>query len=692
MFKKLIASIALIAAAIALSAQNIPQSAKDRAADLVSKMTLEEKVGIIAGAVDGFHTMAIPRLGIPSIAMCDGPQGVRNKTISTLYPCGVAAAASWNKAAVYDMGRGIGQDAKARGVGIMLGPGVNIYRSALNGRNFEYFGEDPYLASETAVQYIKGMQSEGVIATIKHFAMNNQEYDRHRTGVVADERTIQEIYFPTFRRAVQEAGVGAIMTSYNMVNGQHAPENPWMLKEVLRKEWGFEGLVMSDWTSTYSTLGCIKGGLDLEMPKNYTYRYEIIKELIDNGVVCECEIDVKVRHILQTLIAFGLFDRPAKDESLSENNPFSNQAASALADEAPVLLKNEGLLPAKPGKKNLIVVTGPMADFIPCGGGSGEVTPFEECSVTVRQGFEALGKNWPVKYLSELESPESVQALKSAKTVVVAVGYGKKAERENHDRTFTLPEGQDELIAKVLEYNPNVVVTVISGGEVDMSAWADKVKAIIMGWYDGQDLGAIARIVSGKVNPSGRLPMTLWGSLENNPVFKNYNPHMTSLLTATSKGHRERFGAYSYTEYREGIFLGYRGAEHFGVKPLYPFGYGLSYSNIVYDRMDVVPGADGTFSVEVTLRNASKVPGSEVVQIYVAAVNPKVARPVRELKAFDKVRLEKGETKTVTVALPKDAFAYYDVCSHSWKTDPGVYKIQVCTDAETVVAETEIAL
>ena len=235
------------------------------------------------------------------------------------------------------MGKGIGQDARARGVGIMLGPGVNIYRSAHNGRNFEYFGEDPYLASEAAVNYIKGLQSEGVIATIKHFALNNSEYDRHGISSVVDERTANEIYFETFRKAVQEAGVGAVMTSYNMVNGAHAAENPWLIDENLRGKWGFQGLVMSDWTSTYSPLEIMMGGVDLEMPKNYTLRFDELKTMLDNGVITESMIDVKVQRILQTLIAFGLFDRPAKDESVSENNPFSNQAALDLSLEAPVL-------------------------------------------------------------------------------------------------------------------------------------------------------------------------------------------------------------------------------------------------------------------------------------------------------------------------------------------------------------------
>ena len=689
--KKILTSFALIVAAgMILSAQNIPQAAKDKAADLVSKMTLEEKVSMLSGYEDGFHTFPIERLGIPSIRMADGPQGVRNKTISTLYPAGIAAAASFNREAVYNMGKGIGQDARARGVGIMLGPGVNIYRSAHNGRNFEYFGEDPYLASEAAVNYIKGLQSEGVIATIKHFALNNSEYDRHGISSVVDERTANEIYFETFRKAVQEAGVGAVMTSYNMVNGAHAAENPWLIDENLRGKWGFQGLVMSDWTSTYSPLEIMMGGVDLEMPKNYTLRFDELKTMLDNGVITESMIDAKVQRILQTLIAFGLFDRPAKDESVSENNPFSNQAALDLSLEAPVLVKNNGVLPLKSGKRNVTVLIGPEADIMPCGGGSGEVSCFDENKVTIAGGLSALGNKYPCTYLSNPKS--NITAIEKAKAVVVAVGFDKKSEKENSDRTFALPKGQDDLILWACEHNPNVVVVVVSGGEVDMSKWIDKVSAVLYAWYDGQSLGtAVAKILSGAVNPSGRLPFTAWGSEEKNPTSPYYQPTMTNLHNATSKGHIARFGRYLYVEYREGVFVGYRGAEHFGIKPLYPFGYGLSYTTFDYSNLAVNPSGDG-FDVTFSISNTGKVAGATVPQIYVAPKDSKVLRPVRELKGYEKVFLDKGETKDVTIHLDRHAFASYCTKVHDWKVSEGLYGIQLCSDAETVIDEKEIEL
>ena len=690
MKKFLITIISLCLAAGIAPAQKITQHHKDRAEEYVRKMTLDEKIDFISGKIDGFHTMAIERLGIPSIRMADGPQGVRNNTISTLYPCGVAAAASFDREGAYDMGKGIGQDARARGVGIMLGPGVNIYRSALNGRNFEYFGEDPYLASETAVSYIKGLQSEGVMATIKHYALNNSEYDRHGISSVIDERTAHEIYFETFRKAVQEAKVGAVMTSYNMVNGIHAPENPWLIRTVLRGQWGFEGLVMSDWSSTYSTQGCIQGGLDLEMPRNYVYRPQEIKALLESGVISEKDIDEKVRNILQTLLAFDLIDRNAVDSSIPENNPFSNEVARKLSYEAPVLLKNNGVLPLKPGKKNTIALIGPMADNMPCGGGSGEVNPFPENSVTIEAGMSLLGKNYPCVYYADPKA--HVAEIEKAKTVVVAVGFGKKPEGEGHDRTYGLPDGQDALIDFALKHNSNVVVVVVSGGEIDITRWADGAAAILMAWYDGQNLGdAVASILSGKVNPSGRLPFTFWGSEEKNPTYKNYHPTMTALGNATAKSHKQRFGRYQYAEYKEGVFLGYRGIEKFGKKPLYPFGFGLSYTDFAYSDMAVVPSGDG-FDVSFKVTNVGKVAGAAVPQVYVAPVNPSLPRPVRELKGYDKVRLGKGESKTVTIHLDHHAFSHYSVEDMDWKADGGTYKVQLCTDAMTPVIEIPVEI
>ncbi len=676
---------ALLCASTIAGAQEITQSCKDRAKSLVEQMTLDEKIEYIAGYSDGFHLMPIERLGIPEIRLADGPQGVRNNTKSTLFACGVAAAATWNPELAYEMGVALGQDSRARGVHILLGPGVNICRSPLCGRNFEYMGEDPYLASRTAVGYIKGVQSQGVMATVKHFALNNQEYDRHHTSSDADERTMNEIYFPTFRAAVQEAGVGSVMTSYNLVNNVHAAENPFLIGETLRGRWGFEGLVMSDWTSTYSTLGAIKNGVDLEMPRAFYFKKELVKPLLETGVISESDIDVKVRHILQTLIAFGFFDRPQLDSSISEDNGYSRDVAYKLAAESAVMLKNDGVLPLKGGRKNKIVVLGPNADRIPCGGGSGKVEPLH--SVSLYEGLKTLGKNYPVQLLKPsddagYETAENIKAIESASVVIVSVGYDSKTEKENSDRTFSLPEGQDSLICFAAAHNPNVIVTVYSGGGVDMSLWKDSVKGIILGWYPGQEGGlAFARMLKGDFSPSGRLPISIDASLAGNPTSGSYYPKEKS---ETKRGFTNRYVIYS-----EGVFTGYRGYGRLGTKPLYPFGYGLTYGDFEYGNLSVTPSSDG-FDVTFTLKNKGKMTASEVVQVYVGEQNPSVPRPAKELKGFDKVTLGKGESRTVTVHLGPEAFAFYDVTVHDFRSNGGKFNIMVGASVEDIRLTAEI--
>ncbi|MDE5637454.1 MAG: glycoside hydrolase family 3 C-terminal domain-containing protein [Alistipes sp.] len=383
--KRLLFTIVLAWFCIAGRGQEITPEAKSRAAALVERMTLDEKLSYIGG-YEAFYIRAVPRLGIPEIRMADGPQCVRNDTRSTLYPCGIALTATWDRSLARAYGRSLGRDARARGVHIMLGPGVNIYRSPLCGRNFEYYGEDPYLASETAKEYIEGMQAEGVMATIKHFCGNNQEWDRHHVSSDIDERTLHEIYLPTFRKAVCEAKVGAVMSSYNLVNGQHMTENRDLAVGVLRERWGFDGIFMSDWDATYSAAGPVNNGLDIEMPGARYTNPEALKKLLATGVVEERTIDEKCRHILQALIAFGFLDRPQLDASIPERNPESDATALEVARRSMVLLENNGLLPF--GRKvRRVAVTGPNAVNIPMGGGSGEGSPFE--FVSVAAGLQA---------------------------------------------------------------------------------------------------------------------------------------------------------------------------------------------------------------------------------------------------------------------------------------------------------------
>ena len=383
----LCAALVMMSSALASAQVKITPEDEKIAEDLVSRMTLDEKIGMIAGE-RSFYLRGVERLGIPAIRIADGPQGVRNNTKSTLYPCGILTAATWNRALAYDMGEGLGRDAKARGVQIMLGPGVNIYRAPMCGRNYEYMGEDPYLASETAKQYILGVQDQGIMATVKHFAANNQlENIRHSASSDVDERTLQEIYFPAFRKAVQEAGVALVMDSYNLIWGVHSTENPWLNNEILRKQWGFKGIVISDWTSVYSTPGAVLGGLDLECPKGVYFTPEKIKPLLDSGVITEKDIDLKVKHILQTYSAFGFLDKLPVDETIALDNEESKATALEIARQGIVLLENRnGNLPFAADAK--VVVMGPNADVITTGGGSGFVTPYS--TVSPYQGLAGI--------------------------------------------------------------------------------------------------------------------------------------------------------------------------------------------------------------------------------------------------------------------------------------------------------------
>ena len=653
MKKSLILAL-LVLGALSLKAQAVigPEH-QERAAALVQQMTLDEKISLIAGYQDGFHTAPVERLGIPEIRMADGPQGVRNNTKSTLFACGVAAAASWNPSLVREMGVALGQDSRARGVHILLGPGVNICRSPLCGRNFEYFGEDPFLAAETAVAYIEGAQSQGVMATVKHFALNNQEYNRHHVNSVADERTINEIYFPAFRAAVERAHVGSVMTSYNPVNGVHSAENAYLIGQTLRGKWNFQGFTMSDWTSTYTPLLMVQDGVDLEMPRAFCYTAETLKPLLERGVITEKQIDDKVCRILQTYIAFGFLDRPQLDSSIPEDNPYSREVAYRLACESIVLLKNDGILPLK--KNRRIALSGPGAEVIPCGGGSGAVDPLY--TVSLKEGLQLLGARFSEK----------------ADVEIVALGFDKTTEKENHDRTFALPEGQETFVEEALARGRKVILIVNAGGAVDLSRIEGRVSAILWAWYPGQEGGkALAEILYGKVNPSGRLPVSFPRALEDNPAQPYYAP---------SEPYNKRGHTVVPTTYAEGIFTGYRGYGE--TAPLYPFGFGLGYTDFSYSELTVTPAGDG-FDVRLEVRNSGNRDGSETVQIYVHEENPCVPRPVRELKGFCKVSIPKGQARTVTVHLPREAFAYYDSDSHGWVVNPGAFTIEAGASAADI--------
>ena len=650
------------------------QTAEQRARELVSKMTLEEKCQLISGKKDGFKTFPVERLGIPEIRMADGPQGVRNDTRSTYYPCGISLASTWNTSLALETGHGLGRDCRARGVGILLAPGVNIYRSALCGRNFEYFGEDPFLASEIACGYITGVQEEGVIATVKHFVANNQENLRHRTNSVLDERTLNELYYPVFRNAVSKARVGAVMMSYNPVNGVHASENRHLIKDVLRGEWGFDGIVMSDWLSTYTTLGCIESGLDLEMPRGNFLNHDNIAPMIERGIISESSIDEKCVNILRTFIRFGFLDgRVAADESLPLDNPECRDIAYRVALEGPVLLRNDGLLPISPKKREDIVVIGPNADRIPFGGGSGEVSHIEGRGTTVLSGMCKVSDKWNVRLIE----PDSLgnydlSTIAQGTVVIACMGFDKTTEREGFDRSYSLPKGQDELIRMLAARSDRVAVIINSGGEIDLP-WLNEVEALMLDWYSGQAGGqAAAELLSGKVSPSGRLPFTFWGSLEKNPAQEFYGTKFNEIAPPWRD-------TLAHTTYSEGIFLGYRARDY---QPLFPFGFGLTYSSFAYSDMEVERTPNG-FNVTFIVSNTGKYDASEVAQLYISPVEPTFPRARRELHGFRKLSLKAGESRRVSIPLSTGDFSCYDSGKGGFITPYGTYKIIVASDASS---------
>ena len=796
-----------------------------RVDSMLKQLSLEEKIDLIGG-VDDFYIRAIPRIGLPRLKMADGPVGVRNYGPSTVFG-GIGLAATWDPALAQRIGTVIGEDARARGVHFMLGPGVNIYRAPLCGRNFEYFGEDPFLSGRIAAAYIQGMQKQGVSATVKHFLGNNSEYDRHNVEAEIDERTMREIYLPAFEAAVKIGHVASIMDSYNLVNGYHLTQNPYLNKDVVKSGWNFDGLIISDWSATYDGVEAANAGMDIEMPSGAYMNSKTLLPAIETGKVTVATIDDKVRRILRVAMRFGWMDRAQTDLTIPAYNVAGKNAALQTAREGMVLLKNDSnLLPVSRGSIRSIALLGPDAHpAIPSGGGSASVKPFAAVSfldgltnalgqsasvyyhrgipkwsqlanstafttaggrpglqvevfgnkdfsgspvatridehINVRPPFtvtellagevpevDKLSKeahdsstrwsglysaaaagsyrvfvesptdgvagfrlsidgkpvidDWKLRkaiidqnsielsagkhqvvferyqtgfnFLGDLVrvgivpatglvDPAAKALAAKADLVVLAVGYDNDSESEGGDRTFGLPIGQDELIREISAVNKKVVVVVTSGGNVDSSKWLPQVSGLIQAWYPGQEGGtALAEILLGDVNPSGRLPFTFEKRWEDNPAHDSYYPEPGTRRVV----------------YRSGVFVGYRGYEHNGTQPLFPFGYGLSYTAFKYGNLSLkqLDGA-GKYEVSFDVTNTGKREGAEVAQIYVGANGASVPRPAKELKAFSKVTLRPGETKRVSVELDPRSFAYFDVPGKQWKADAGDYEVLV---------------
>lgn len=693
----------------------------ERVEDALSRMTLKEKIGMIH-AQSKFCSPGVGRLGIPELWTTDGPHGIRPEVLwdeweqagwsndsCVAFPALTCLAATWNPEMSALYGKSIGEEARYRKKSVILGPGVNIYRTPLNGRNFEYMGEDPYLAGEMVVPYVKGVQANGVAACVKHFALNNQELNRHTTNVIIDDRTLYEIYLPAFKKAVIDGGAWAIMGAYNYYKDQHLCHNQYLLNDILKGEWGFDGAVISDWGGTHDTKEAITNGLDLEFGSwtnglsngrsnaydNY-YLANPYLNLINEGKVGTKELDDKVRRVLKLIFRTEMNpERPFG--SLCSDNHYA--AARQIGDEGIVLLKNGGkVLPLNPSRSKKILVVGENAlKMMTVGGGSSslkvqrEISPLDGiraaasngCEVSYVRGYVGdvtgeyngvtTGQNLKDDRSEDELIAEAVREAKNADCVIFVGGLNKSKHQdcEDSDRAaLGLPYGQDKVIEALAGANKNLVVVNISGNAVAMP-WIKKVPSVVQAWFLGSESGnSIADVIFGKVNPSGKLPFTFPARLEDVAT------HAAGEYPGVKRADKDIWDE----RYNEGIFVGYRWHDTKKIAPLFAFGHGLSYTTfdfgkVTADRKNISGNDKITFTVPVT--NTGDLAGAEVVQLYISDPKCTVERPAKELKGFAKVFLQPGESKNVTLEISKDDLSYFNADNHEWTVEPGEFKALV---------------
>ena len=759
--KKFILAAALSSAAM-LSAQQLPlylnlqAPLEQRIEDALSRMTLREKIGIIH-AQSKFSSPGVPRLGIPELWCTDGPHGIRPDVLwdewnqagctndsCTAFPALTCLAATWNPELALAYGQSIGEEARYRQKSVLLGPGVNICRTPLNGRSFEYMGEDPYLSGRMGVQYVKGVQQQGVAVCVKHYALNNNEHERYQSNAIVDERTLREIYLPAFEAAIVEGGAWTLMGGYNLFRGQHACHNQYLMNEVLKGEWGFDGAIISDWGGTQSTMEAIYNGLDLEygtwtdgLQMGATNAYDNYmmadpyQKLIEEGKVGTKELDDKVRRVLRLIFR----------TTMNPNRPFGSlnsekhvQTAINVGAEGIVLLQNNPLMQGKKqvapallpldlaSVKNILVVGENAVKMMTVGGGSSslkaryEVSPLD--GLKARLAKTGTKVEWVRGYvgdpggeyngvttgqnLNDSRTPAELTAEAVAKAkeadVVIFIGGLNKADHmdaEGTDRTqYGLPYGQDELIEALASANPRLVVVNISGNAVAMP-WAGKVPAIVQDWYLGSEAGtSLAAVLVGDQNPSGHLPMTWYASLDQcsvyAPVLKQGKQKVADPRRYPGIARTDTVPNIWDVYYDEGLYVGYRWIDKQKLTPLFPFGHGLSYTTFAINNEKLIMNNDMP-SVTVEVTNTGDRAGAQVIQLYVQDVKATVDRPVKELKAFQKVFLQPGETQTVTLSLTERAFQFYDEATHGWKAEPGKFNLLIGTSsqdiAKTVVYE-----
>jgi beta-glucosidase len=665
----------------------------------LSELTLEEKASLCLGS-HFWYTAPVERLGIPRIMVSDGPHGLRaqpgegdhvgigGSVPATCFPTASALGSSWNPELFRAVGEALGREAKKLGVSVVLGPGINMKRSPLCGRNFEYVSEDPWLAGELATAMVHGTQSQGIGTSLKHYAANNQEDDRLRVSAEVDERTLREIYLPAFERVVKLSQPWTVMCAYNKVNGIYCSEHHWLLTEVLREEWGFEGLVVSDWGAVHDRVAALKGGLDLEMPPNLGVSDAAIVAAVRDGSLDESMLDESVSRVLH------LVDRsqPALREDASFDPNDHHALARRAARESAVLLKNDGnVLPFEPESGSTVAVIGEFARTPRYqGAGSSQVNP-TRLDVALEELQSALAGRAEVRFAAgfgigttdddEQLLQEAVQLASGADHVVVFLGLPGEDESEGFDRThIDLPANQLVLLHALAEVHDRLIVILANGGVVRISTWEDRVAAILECWLSGQAAGGAAvDLLLGVANPSGKLAETIPVRLQDNSSYLNFP------------------GEEGIVQYGEGIFIGYRGYDTLIQPVSYPFGFGLSYTSFRIDDVDVsITGsvADGDLAVTVTasVTNTGRRSGAEVVQVYVGDIEASVARPLRELKGFVKVHLEPGETQQVSCQLDDRAFAFWSRRFQRWVVESGEFMIAVGSSSRDLVATETITL
>ena len=673
------------------------EKAQQQAVALVKLMTPAERFKLVGG--NDMGTYPVERLGIPAVKFTDASAGVRinkndyyNKT--TAFPCPQLLASTWNTTMAYKFAEAIGEECRSFGIHFLLGPGMNIMRNSLCGRNFEYVGEDPYLAGEMVASYVRGLQSTGTSATLKHFIGNESDFNRRLSNSVISERAIHEIYLPPFKKGVN-AGAMAVMTSYNLLNGEWTAENKKLVTDILKKELGYKWLVMADWTSVWNGQKFTQSGVDIEMPTGKAMQRDSTK------IIGSKQIDRMAESILKTCIYAGYYDKNYTDSSKIDKWDKRAEIAYQTNLEGIVLLKNKGILPIDPQSvKGTILVAGNNATRLElAGGGSAHVIGYNNTTY-----LDALKKAFGEKNIIYIENPSNTD-LESANKIFLFCGFpykGKNAEAEGLDRPFILPD--NELISRAVSLNSNTIVCLQTGGSVEM-IWEGKSAAILQAFYGGQTgAKALTDILTGKVNPSGKLPYTFEKKFTDSPA-NGYNQITSDKLNIvpvdeilrdnlanifTTDKNTAKFYTYN-VDYTESIFVGYRWYDKKGIDVSFPFGYGLSYTTFAYENLNIEKKGDEVV-VSFDLKNVGKVAGDEIAQVYVTDNECSVERPLKELKGFKRVSLKSGETQKVVIKLKSDAFKFWNETSKNWKLESGTFNIKIGNSSRDIRLNKDMTL